>query len=234
LLTWAFAWALFFVLRHFGAPTPIAVALPALLGAALSLTGGTRWRRIFIALGYPLSVLASGVAGDLPAWSWLLPLAVLLALYPLNAWRDAPVFPTPRGGLEGLAAMVPLPPGARIVDAGCGMGDALRELHAQYPQAQLEGWEWSWPLVLLCALRCRLSGVPATVRRADIWKADWSQYHLVYLFQRPESMARALAKAGAEMRPGSWLVSLEFSAGPVPGERQLPGMLGRPVWIYPV
>jgi hypothetical protein len=47
-------------------------------------------------------------------------------------------------------------------------------------------------------------------------------------------MARALAKADAQMRPGSWLVSLEFEA---PGRRpqatlRLAG--GRPVWIYQV
>ena len=33
-----------------------------------------------------------------------------------------------------------------------------------------------------------------TGRRGDIWAADWSGYELVYLFQRPESMARALSR----------------------------------------
>ena len=38
---------------------------------------------------------------------------------------------------------------------------------------------------------------------------------LVYLFQRPESMPRALDKARTEMRPGAWLASLDF---PLPGQ----------------
>ena len=65
-----------------------------------------------------------------------------------------------------------------------------------------------------------------------MWRADWSGYQLVYLFQRPESMARAAAKARAELAPGAWLVSLEF---PLPdtqpqAQLRLPG--GRRVWLY--
>ena len=65
-----------------------------------------------------------------------------------------------------------------------------------------------------------------------MWRADWSGCQLVYLFQRPESMARAAAKAQAEMAPGSWLASLEFA---VPGvlpqaQLRLPGE--RVVWVY--
>ena len=45
-------------------------------------------------------------------------------------------------------------------------------------------------------------------------------------------MARAAAKAQAEMAPGSWLVSLEFA---VPGwlpSAQLRAPGGRVVWLY--
>ncbi|MGP1630033.1 MAG: hypothetical protein ACTS5V_08855, partial [Giesbergeria sp.] len=70
------------------------------------------------------------------------------------------------------------------------------------------------------------------VRRGDIWAADWAGYQLVYLFQRPESMQRALAKAQAEMAAGAWLVSLEFA---VPGEQpqaELKLTGDRSVWLY--
>ena len=45
-----------------------------------------------------------------------------------------------------------------------------------------------------------------------MWSADWSGFDLVYVFQRPESMERVLAKASRELRPGAWLASLEFEA----------------------
>ena len=228
LCAWALAWGGFAGLRWLGAPLVVAIFLAVLLGAALSVIGSTPWRRVFVALGFPLSLAASGVAGAMPAWGWLLPLLVLLLMYPLNSWRDAPLFPTPTGALQGLAPLVQLQTNARVLDAGCGLGAGLRELHRAYPQADLYGMEWSWPLRVICALRCRF----ARVRRADIWAADWSGFDLVYLFQRPESLPRAVEKARRELRPGAWLASLEFDAKGVAPTRVLACEDGRRVWLY--
>ena len=109
-----------------------------------------------------------------------------------------------------------------------GVGDGLIALRHAYPHARLEGLEWSWPLRLACALRCRF----ATVRRADMWTADWSGFDLVYVFQRPESMERVIAKASRELRPGAWLASLEFEV-----DSRRPTWVfvcadGRPLWLY--
>ena len=228
LLTWAVAWGLFLLLQSLGAPAAVAMGLPVLLGAALALLGATPWRRVFVAAGFPLSLAASGLAGGLPAWAWLLPLVLLVLLYPLNTWRDAPLFPTSRGALQGLPERVPLLAGARIVDAGCGLGAGLIELHRVYPNAQIEGLEWSWPLRLLCALRCRF----ARVRRADIWAADWRGLDMIYLFQRPESMQRAADKAAAELKVGAWMVSLEFEVPTLKAQAVLELGGGRKVWGY--
>jgi SAM-dependent methyltransferase len=228
LLTWALGWALFALLRSAGLPLAVAIAAAVALGAALSLLGSTPWRRVFVAAGFPLSLAASGLAASMPAWGWLLPLALLALVYPLNAWRDAPLFPTPAGALDGLARLAPLAPGARVLDAGCGLGDGLRELRREYPDAALHGLEWSWPLRALCAWRCRF----AQLRRADIWAADWSGYAMVYLFQRPESMARAGAKAARELRAGAWLVSLEFDAPGFAPTKVIECADGRRLWLY--
>ena len=227
---WALGWIFFVALRAADAPLPLAIAAGAASGAACSLIGSTPWRRIFIVLGFPLSLAASGLAGTLPAWGWLLPLALLALLYPINTWRDAPVFPTPMGALQGLAQRVPLAAGARVLDAGCGLGDGLRELHRAYPQAVVEGIEWSWPLRFACAWRCGY----ARVRRGDIWAADWSGFDLVYVFQRPESMARAAEKAARELRPGAWLASLEFDVPGLAATQVLECADGRRVWLYRV
>ncbi len=227
LLTWAVSWTLYLGGSWLGLGPSPALLLALLAGVLLSLAGGTLWRRIIMAGGFPASLLASGMAA-VPAAVWLLPLALLLLLYPLKAWRDAPLFPTPHGALDDLPARVPLPVDALVLDAGCGLGDGLRALRAAYPLARLHGLEWSWPLRAACALRCRW----AQVRHGDIWQADWRPYALVYLFQRPESMARAAAKASAQMRDGAWLVSLEF---PIDGQLanvELPLADGRSVWAY--
>ena len=229
LFTWALAWGLFAGLRAAGMALLPAAGAALLLGGACAWFASTPWRRVFMAAGFPLSLMASaGGLAALPAWAWLVPLGLLLLLYPRGTWGDAPLFPTPYRALDGLAAKVPMPAGAHILDAGCGLGDGLRELHREYPEARLEGLEWSWPLRLACALRCGF----AQVRRADIWAADWSGYQLVYLFQRPESMPRAIEKACREMRPGSWVASLEFEAPGLAPQAQLQNVAGKPVWLY--
>jgi SAM-dependent methyltransferase len=226
LAVWTLAWAVFMTAASLG---PAGWAL--LLALGVSATGAALvhggWRRVLVLAGFPASALALGVAPALPAWGWLLLLLPLLLAYPLRAWRDAPFFPTPAGALDGLPAVVGHP--ARILEAGCGLGHGLVALRRQFPAAELVGLEWSPLLAVLARLRCR----DARVRRGDLWAERWGAYGLVYLFQRPESMPRAWAKACAEM-PGGWLVSLEFAVPGVTAVAQQAGAGGRPLWVYRV
>jgi SAM-dependent methyltransferase len=226
LLAWGLAWLAFAAARAAGLPAAMSWLLAAALGAALGLSVQGTWRRLIVAAGFPLSGLALGTAA--PAWAWLLAALPLLLAYPLRAWADAPLFPTPCHALRPLADAIALPAGARVLDAGCGLGHGLRALHAAWPAARIEGVEWSALLAWACAHRCRF----ATVRRGDLWAEDWRGLDLVYLFQRPESMARAWAKAEAELGPGAWLVSLEFAVPGVQPWRRLDAGGGRPLWVY--
>ena len=231
ILSWGAAWAVFRLAQGQGASATIAMGASAALGVLLSLWGDSWWRRVLIALGFPLSLVLTQPAFGLTAtqaWVWLLPLGVLLLVYPVNAWRDAPLFPTPRHALDALSRYAALPAGARVLDAGCGLGHGLIALRRTYPQASLHGLEWSWLLRWLCALRCPW----AHIRHADIWRTDWSGYTLVYLFQRPESMQRAADKARAELRPGAWLVSLEFEATSLQAYAHFKATDGKMVWLY--
>jgi SAM-dependent methyltransferase len=226
-LTWAAAWALCGLLWHQQAPAWLALALPLAMGVVLAFLGaqGLR-RRLLLGLGFPLSAAATGLTAGMPAWSWLLLLAPLLLLYPLRAWRDAPLFPTPAGALKALPAR--LGRRASVLDAGCGLGDGLLALRDAWPHARVHGIEWSPLLALASRLRCRF----ATVRRGDMWASSWAGHDLVYLFQRPESMPRAWHKACSDMDPGAVLVSLEFE---VPGQQpiaQWQTPQGRSVFAY--
>jgi hypothetical protein len=187
-----------------------------LLALALGLLHRRPWRRVCVALGLPLALMALGLA--VPAWLWLLAALALLLLYPLHLWRDAPLFLTPPDAIMALPALLPLPPGARLLDAGCGSGAGLRAWRRAYPQLRFLGTEASWPLALWSRLRCPW----AQVRRGDLWRDAWGDFDVVYLFQRPESMPAALAKAQAELTGQAWLVSLDF---------ELPGK--HPQWRLP-
>ena len=227
LLVWSASWLLFSFLQRLGLDLWLTMGMCALVGALCSVLASTPWRRLAMAAGFPLSLLLSGAVA-IPAWVWLIPLALIVLVYPMNAWRDAPLFPTPFDALRTLAQHAPLPDGARVLDAGCGLGHGLRALRAAYPTARFAGTEWSWPLRVLTALICPW----ATIRQGDMWKDDWSSYDMVYLFQRPESMPRAAAKAIAELKPGAALVSLEFPALELTPTARVEQVAGKPVWIY--
>jgi hypothetical protein len=229
-LAWSLAWLLFKALASHGFAAGAALGAASAVGVACSLWGETWWRRLLIGAGFPLSLailLVSSGASAVPPWAWLVPLVLLLLVYPINAWRDAPVFPTPADALLELPQHARLPAGALILDAGCGAGDGLQALRAAYPDAVLHGLEWSWPLRVLSALRCPW----ARVRRGNIWLADWSGYDMVYLFQRPESMTRAELKA-REMKEGAWLVSLDFEATDLRATARYRTPGGKMVWVY--
>lgn len=229
LRAWVAGWAAWALAGAVAAPPVLAFAAGGLACAGLAWGCAGLRRRLIAVAGFPLSALALGVGNSLPPWAWLLALLPLLAAYPVHAWRDAPFFPSPADALDGLQRFVDPPP-RRALDVGCGLGHGLAALNRLWPQCELHGIEWSWPLSAAGALRCRF----ARVRRGDMWRTSWRDHDLVYVFQRPESMARIFDKACREMAPGSWLVSLEF---PVPGQApraclQAPGR--RPLWVYRV
>ncbi|KQW51877.1 MULTISPECIES: trans-aconitate 2-methyltransferase [unclassified Roseateles] len=228
LLSWLAAWFVYAAALAAGLSPGPALAAGAAVGGVLGWLQQQRWRRLIVALGFPASVLALGWQGGTSGLLWLVPLALLWWLYPRRSWSEAPLFPTPRGALERLPSLAPLPPGARVLDAGCGVGDGLRELLHAYPQARVEGVEWSRPLAWLASVRVR----SATVRQGDLWADDWAPFALVYVFQRPESMPRVWAKACAELAPGAWLASLDFAVPDVTpaASWQLPG--GQYVRLY--
>lgn len=230
LLVWGGAWIVFSLLPW---PELVRAGAATMVSIAASMWGQTWWRRVFLAAGFPLSLLVLRFEA-LPAWAWLLGLGALLLIYPLNAWRDAPVFPTPSGALDELAPLLDLPQNddrpLRILDAGCGLGDGLIALRRAWPDGEFFGLEWSWALRLVCGLRCRW----ARVRQGDLWFSSWREYDIVYMFQRPESMPRAQIKV-LSMRSGSWFISLNF---PLPSSAEpthtvfLPD--GRPLYAYRV
>lgn len=228
LAAWAAGWLLWHLLP---APWDLPLSTAPVALAAWRVGGVARsMRRLVLVLGWGLSLWLLIGTDRAPAWWWLLGLAALLLAYPLSAWRDAPVFPTPMGALDPLRQRVRLPEQALVLDAGCGTGAGLRAMRHAFPDAQHHGVERSWPLALWARLRCPW----AVIFHGDIWRSSWSGYALVYLFQRPESMGRAWDKARSEMAEGSWLASLEFR---IEGQRPHASWslgAGRRLWLYRV
>ena len=228
LLSWGSAWLAFAGLKATGLALGPSVLLAALLAGGLALLHRARWRRLIVALGFPLSMLFVLRSAALPPWAWLLPLALLALAYPRRTWSDAPWFPTPQGALLALRELAPLAPNSQILDAGCGLGHGLKELRLAYPDARIEGIEWSGLLARLAARACPW----AKIHRGDMWAQDWRSFALVYVFQRPETMARVWAKACAEMPASACLVSLDFQVVGQTPVATLALSRGHSLWVY--
>lgn len=228
-LVWGLSWAVWLAMAWLGSTRLTALLAATFTGVVASVWGGTRTRRAIIALGFPLMwAAASGAWVVVPPWVWLLLLGLLLLLYPPSTWKDAPLFPTPPDAFEGLRDVVQLPLAGQVLDAGCGLGHGLMALERTYPDVHLHGVERSWPLSVVCRWRCRF----ATVVQGDMWSDGWQRYDMVYLFQRPETMPRAMAKAAQELKAGAWLASLEFADPAWAPARVWNCPDGRPLYLY--
>lgn len=231
ILFWLGLWLLYYLIIAFNVSSVVAMVLTLSIASILAKKVSNRWRQWILIGGFIASWFLSTpffVVEAMPSWVWLLPLLVLLFSYPVQTWADAPFFPTPENALTGLSSKAPLDPGARIVDAGCGMGHALWELKKEYPLANVTGIERSTLLARIAAWRCKWT----TIEQADIWKVNWSAYDMVYVFQRPESMQRTQEKAMSEMKAGSWLVSLEFEMTDCVATDKISISHGKIVWLY--
>lgn len=77
-----------------------------------------------------------------------------------------------RAGMDAalLAAAVPVAPGERLIEAGCGVGGALLQIAARCPGAHLTGLEREADMAALATDNAALNGVAdrVTIRRGDV------------------------------------------------------------------
>lgn len=193
--------------------SPLAVAIAQGLCAAYTsrkLAAPPWWHAIHLVF-MPLAVLASQLP-IAPGW-YLATFLLLVLVYWRVAQSRVPLYLSNAATAAAVAALIP--PGAgQVIDLGCGNGIFLRRLARLRPDCAFVGieyaplpWFWSW---LTCA---RVSN--CRVVRGDFWSWSLAEYDLVYAFLSPVPMARLWAKAGAEMKAGSLLVSNTFA---VPGQ----------------
>ena len=169
-----------------------------------------RWW-LAIHLGFlPLAVLASRLP-IAPAW-YLAGFVLLLLVFWRTDRSRVPLYLSNAATAQAVVGLLPATP-CHVVDLGCGDGRLLKALARARPDCEFVGFEhapltWAWArLATLGLANCR-------VRYGNFWRQNLGPYHAAYAFLSPVPMPRLWAKAGAEMRPGSLLLSNSF---PVPG-----------------
>ncbi|WP_454457275.1 class I SAM-dependent methyltransferase [Thauera phenylacetica] len=180
---------------------------------AATVAAGLRSARWWlpIHLGFlPLAVLAQG-AGIHPGW-YLGGFVTLVLVYWTSFRTQVPLYLSNAATAAAVAKLLPDGP-ARMLDIGAGTGALLRPLAQARPDCRFTGVELAPATWAIGRLLLR-GHANVEWQRGDLFAPDWSGYDLVYAFLSPVPMPAVWAKAIAEMRPGSLLVSNSFE---VPG-----------------
>lgn len=212
----------------------------SLLSVALMqgvLAAGIGWRLglsrwwLWINLAF-LPALLLAQCAELPAWLFLLGF-VLLLLVNWNSLREqVPLYLSGRKAQQRLRqCLSEREPPLRFVDLGCGTAGTLLQLAGQFPRAQFVGVETAPLLFVLAWLRCLLQDNCA-IRYRSLWRVDLADFDVAYCFLSPVPMPRLWAKARAEMRPGSWLISNTFEIPGAPADRSLELNEGRQTELF--
>ena len=201
----------------------------------LYAAGLTWWRRMaswwrHIQFLFPVALLLVQ-SWQLPPLVFLLGFLLLLGLYWSTFRTQVPYYPSGRRAWDLVAELLPKDRPVYVVDIGSGLGGFVLDLAARRPDAHCIGIElaplpWLWSL-----LRARLSGSRARFVRGDYEHLQFSDYDLVFAYLSPAAMPALWQKARAEMRPGSMLLSYEFTIPGHPPDRILAGA-GRGPELY--
>jgi trans-aconitate methyltransferase len=96
----------------------------------------------------------------------------------LNTWLDlwrAEQGPAKPGALKLIAATIPFPmdQSLRVLDVGCGPGDAGRAIHSRFPRAQIDFVDRNEFFVSLCAAVNRHDGIHGRTWVGDLSEPNW-------------------------------------------------------------
>lgn len=164
-----------------------------------------------IQFSFPLATILF-LALHLPPWIFLAAFLLLLGLFWSTFRTQVPFYPSNPAIWAAVAERLAEP--ARFIDIGSGFGGLVLHLETQFPGGRFFGIEVA-PLPWLASrVRARLRRSRARFMRGDYGRIDLSDYDVVFAFLSPAAMPALWRKAEVEMRPGTLLLSYEFS---IPG-----------------
>ena len=96
----------------------------------------------------------------------------------LNTWLDlwrAEQGPAKPGALKIIATAIPFPidQSLRVLDVGCGPGDAGRAIHSRFPQARIDSVDRNEFFVSLCGAVNRRDGIGGRTWVHDLSEPNW-------------------------------------------------------------
>jgi len=147
----------------------------------------------------------------IPLFLFLLSLFIIFFLLVFDRLRaHAPFVPAPKEIVAEIPKLIPVRPGEKVIDLGCGDGRIL----IAYEQ-QCQSWGIGYDLGLLPNIlswlnlkknKCRKT----KIMRLDFFQADLSDADLVFVYLLPPILCLLEEKFKKELKPGCKIVSLAF------------------------
>jgi trans-aconitate 2-methyltransferase len=166
----------------------------------------------------------------------------------LDLWR-AEQGPAKPAALKLIAAAIPFPidQSLRVLDVGCGPGDAGRVIHSRFPHARIDSVDRNEFLVALCGAVNRRDGIAGRTWVRDLSEPNWrrdlaSDYDVVVAVNAVHwfslaSAAELLGDIFHALRPGGVFLMMEpagaeppFAPGFEAWQKEQPGQHKHEDW----
>jgi precorrin-6B methylase 2 len=143
-----------------------------------------------------------------------------------------PYYPSTSSVWSVVESLVPIEKPSRLMDIGCGFGGMAMRIAASRPNCKVEGIELAPLPWCASSLRARLARSRASFHYGDYHKLDFAAYDIVFAYLSPAAMPELWQKAQSEMRPGSLLLSNEFSIPGIEPASAIPCADGRTLYAW--
>ena len=195
-------------------------AAPVSIGTAVIAQGVIAallayWRNLakwwwLIQFCFPLALFLA-LALHLPSVVYLVAFLLFFILYWHTYRTQVPYFPSGNAVRDAVVQLLPADRALRVVDIGSGLGGLVLDLASKRKDSEIIGVELAPLPWLISWLRAHLSRSQGRFVRADYAYLDFSQFDVVFAYLSPAVMTSLWEKARMEMRPGSLLLSNEFT-----------------------
>jgi hypothetical protein len=158
---------------------------------------------------FPVAVLLVD-ALNLPPLVFLVGFVFFLLLFWSTFRTQVPFYPSTAATWRAVEALLPRGP-VHLIDIGSGFGGFVLSLAGRHPQGIFSGIEIAPLPWLVSRIRALTNVGRANFVLGDYMQLDFSRYDVVFAYLSPVAMDSLWEKASAEMRPGSLLLSYEFT-----------------------
>lgn len=153
-----------------------------------------------------------GILVVMTAFLFLYTGSMLFHMFSTLFHKRAPFVPSSRRMVDRLPDLITLNTTSVVYDLGCGDGRILRSLHRHFPAARYVGIENDlFPYLLAHLFNWRIVSDRFIIKRKNFFTEDLSSATHVIMYLFPEVMDQLLPKLEQELKPGTVLVSFDFS-----------------------